>query len=324
MGIPAERSSIAGSLSWDAGCWSPSREAGLLVDQHKCVYWFCLPTFPACLSPWSLINLSIQFRCVLLLISLVLVVCHVIIYPVFSPILCSSSFEIVFGCLFLVYSSVFNIDHNLTIVLFGSSAAVQFRYDNVLLGDIGNVKKSWFVPLHKKISGHHVSVINMIGLHETALDLDQLTGQLVNENEIIAFIFVVRSSQLTDADKMGIDWLRRVFGDRVLQFVLILFTYESEEESDSIIDDLKKNSALEHLLKECGGRYHTCSKDMNKQSEMRDLMKRIERLLIDNEQRRYTSEMYNTAIREREDLQRTCQSKKRIFGFLMYLMFIYC
>ncbi|ROI60074.1 Interferon-induced very large GTPase 1 [Anabarilius grahami] len=151
----------------------------------------------------------------------------------------------------------------------------------------------------------------MIGLHETALDLDQLTGQLVNENEIIAFIFVVRSSQLTDADKMGIEWLRRVFGDRVLQFALILFTYESEEESDSIIDDLKKNSALEHLLKECGGRYHTCSKDMNKQSEMRDLMKRIERLLIDNEQRCYTSEMYNTAIREREDQQRTCQKQNK-------------
>lgn len=208
-------------------------------------------------------------------------------------------------------------------MVFGSSAAVQFQYDNILLGemqeDIGNVEISWTIPLQMKISGHHVSVINMIGLHETTLDLDQLPGQPVNENEIIAFIFVVQSSQLTDADKMGIDWLRRVFGDRVLQFVLILFTYDSEEESDSIIDDLKKNSALEHLLKECGGRYHICSKDMNKQSEMRDLMKRIERLLIDNEQRRYTSEMYNTAIREREDLQRTRQSKKRNFGFLMYL-----
>ncbi|KAK9976476.1 hypothetical protein ABG768_021681 [Culter alburnus] len=186
------------------------------------------------------------------------------------------------------------MNHNLTIVVFGSSAAVQFQYDNILLGeiqeDIGNVEISWTIPLQMKISGHHISVIKMIGLHETTLDLDH---------------------QLTDADKMGIDWLRRVFGDRVLQFVLILFTYDSEEESDSIIDDLKKNSALEHLLKECGGRYHICSKDMNKQSEMRDLMKRIERLLIDNEQRRYTSEMYNTAIREREDLQRTRQKQHK-------------
>ncbi|XP_077083035.1 interferon-induced very large GTPase 1-like [Siphateles boraxobius] len=149
----------------------------------------------------------------------------------------------------------------------------------------------------------------MIGLHETALDLDPLTGQLVSENKIISFIFVVRLGQLTDADKMGIKWLQRVFGVRVLQFVMILFTYESEEESDSIIDDLKKNSALERLLKKCGGRYHTCSKNMTKQSEMRDLMDRIEHLFIDNEQRCYTSEMYNTALSKREDVQdRTCQS----------------
>ncbi|XP_058617127.1 interferon-induced very large GTPase 1-like [Onychostoma macrolepis] len=199
------------------------------------------------------------------------------------------------------------MDHPLTIVFFGNSAAVQFQHDNYLLGEIQpnieNVAISRTVLLQMKKSGHHVSVISLIGLHETALNLDSLTDQLVNENEIIAFIFVVRLGQLTDADKMGLEWLQRVFGDRVLQFVMILFTYESEEESDSIIDDLKKNSALERLIKKCGGRYHTCSKNMNNQSEMRDLMNRIEQLFTDNKQQCYTSEMYNTALRERGDLQ---------------------
>ncbi|XP_051766896.1 interferon-induced very large GTPase 1-like [Ctenopharyngodon idella] len=205
------------------------------------------------------------------------------------------------------------MDHNLTIVLFGNSAAVQLQHDNILLGelqaDIENVEISRTVPLQMKISGRCVSVINMIGLHETAIDLDLLTGQLVNEKEIISFIFVVRLGQLTDADKMGIEWLQRVFGDRVLPFVIILFTYENEEESDSIIDDLKKNYALEQLLQKCGRRYHTCSKTMNNQSEMRDLMNRIEHLFTENNQQCYTSEIYKTALREREDVQdRTCQS----------------
>ncbi|KAF4097910.1 interferon-induced very large GTPase 1-like [Onychostoma macrolepis] len=205
------------------------------------------------------------------------------------------------------------MDHPLTIVFFGNSAAVQFQHDNYLLGEIQpnieNVAVSRTVLLQMKKSGHRVSVISLIGLHETALDLDSLTDQLVNENEIIAFIFVVRLGQLTDADKMGLEWLQSVFGDRVLQFVMILFTYESEEESDSIIDDLKKNSSLERLIKKCGGRYHTCSKNMNNQSEMRDLMNRIEHLFTDNKQQFYTGEMYNTALRERGDLQnRTSQS----------------
>ncbi len=210
---------------------------------------------------------------------------------------------------------MFILDHSLTIVLFGNSASVQFQCDNILLGEIQpnieNAAVSKTVPLQMKKSGHHVSVINLIGLQETALDLHPLTSQLVNENKIITFIFVVRLGQLTDADKMGLEWLQRLFDDRVLQFVMILFTYESQEESDSIIDDLKKNSALERLLEKCGGRYHTCSKNMNNQSEITDLMNRIELLFIENEQQCYTSKMYKTALREREDLQnRTCQRGK--------------
>ncbi|XP_052446836.1 interferon-induced very large GTPase 1-like [Carassius gibelio] len=200
------------------------------------------------------------------------------------------------------------MDHPLTIVFFGNSAAVQFQHDNFLLGEIQpnieNVVIPRTVPLQLKKSGRDVSVISLIGLHETALDLDSLTGQLVNENEIIAFIFVVRLGQLTDADKMGLEWLQRVFGDEVLQFVMILFTYECEEESDSIIDDLKKNSALERLIEKCAGRYLTCSKNMNNQSEMRDLMNRIENLFTDNNLQSYTSEMYTA-----KDLQNgTCRS----------------
>ncbi|KAK2907173.1 hypothetical protein Q8A67_006158 [Cirrhinus molitorella] len=200
-----------------------------------------------------------------------------------------------------------SVGHCLTIVFFGNSAAVQFQHDNILLGEIQpnieNVAIPMTVPLQMKISGCRVSVINLIGLHETALDLHPPTDQLVNENEIIAFVFVVRVGQLTDADKMGIEWLQKVFGDRVLQFVMILFTYESQEESDSIIDDLKKNSALERLLKKCGGRYHTCSKNMNSQSEIKYLLNKIEQLFINNKEQRYTSEMYKTALRERPDLQ---------------------
>ncbi|RXN06449.1 interferon-induced very large GTPase 1-like protein [Labeo rohita] len=213
-----------------------------------------------------------------------------------------------------------SVGHRFTIVLFGNSAAVQFQHDNILLGEIQpnieNVAISMTVPSELKISGHCVSVINLIGLHETAVDLHPLTGQLVNENEIIAFIFVVRLGRLTDADKMGLEWLQRVFGDRVLQFVMILFTYESQEESDSIIDDLKKNSALDRLIEKCGERYHTCSKNMNNLSEIKDLTNRIEQLFIENEQQCYTSEMYNNALGERPDLQnedlqnRTCPSGK--------------
>ncbi|XP_051569317.1 LOW QUALITY PROTEIN: interferon-induced very large GTPase 1-like [Myxocyprinus asiaticus] len=213
------------------------------------------------------------------------------------------------------YKSFRSMDHevpNLSIVFFGNSVAVQFGHENILLGEeqrfLENKETSMNVHLKRKIPDHYFSVINMIGVPDTELNMDTvnpLIGHLVNETEIYAFIFVVRLGQLTDSDKMGIEWLQRVFGDRVLQFLMILFTYEKEEECDSIINDLKKNTFLEQLLEKCEGGYHTCSKIMNNQSEMRELMKKIDQLFIKNKLEFYTSEMYNTQLREKEDMQKS-------------------
>ncbi|KAK2915761.1 hypothetical protein Q8A67_000135 [Cirrhinus molitorella] len=202
---------------------------------------------------------------------------------------------------------------HLTIVITGNSSSVQFGHENILLGEkhpnVENEEISRIVPVQRKISDHPISVITMTGLHETD-SVDHLIDQLVNKHEIHVFIFVVRLGQLTDADKMGLDWLQRVFGDKVLQFVMILFTYENEKECDTIIDDLKKNPVLEQLLEKCGGRYQTCNNMMNNQSEMRDLMSKMNCLFNETQQQCYTREMYNTALRQREDLENSGHKSK--------------
>ncbi|MCJ8749353.1 hypothetical protein PDJAM_G00175350 [Pangasius djambal] len=90
---------------------------------------------------------------------------------------------------------------------------------------------------------------------------------------------------------------------------MILFTYEREEECDTIIDDLKNNTVLEQLMKKCGGRYCTCSKSMNNQSEMRTLLEKIDHLFSENNQRCYTAEIYNTELKFEEHQQDTGRQK---------------
>ncbi|RXN19658.1 interferon-induced very large GTPase 1-like protein [Labeo rohita] len=143
----------------------------------------------------------------------------------------------------------------------------------------------------------------MTGIHETD-SVDPRIDQLVFENEIHAFILVVRLGQLTDADKLGIEWLQRVFGDQVLQFVMILFTYETEEECDTIIDDLKNKIVLEQLLEKCEGRYQTCNKMMNNQTEMKALINKIEHQFNENKQQCYTGEMYNRVLKRQNIFQK--------------------
>ncbi|XP_065133754.1 interferon-induced very large GTPase 1-like [Paramisgurnus dabryanus] len=196
---------------------------------------------------------------------------------------------------------------NQTFVLFGNSTSVQFNHGNILLGEVPplkHVQLSRIDPIQMKISERHVSVINMIDFTEHHIDsVDNLTGQLMQDNKICAFIFVLHLGQLTDADKMCLEWLQSVFGDQVLKFLMILFTYERKEEFDYIINDLMKNTVLEELMKKCRGRYHTCSKTMNNQSEIRELMKKIDHLSNENQRQCYTGEMYNTQLRKAENLK---------------------
>ncbi|XP_073675260.1 interferon-induced very large GTPase 1-like [Garra rufa] len=199
---------------------------------------------------------------------------------------------------------------NLTIALFGNSAYIQLGHENILLGEklnVENADTSRIIPLQRNISEHSVSVINMTGLNK-AENMDHVIDQLIIENEIHVFIFVVRLDQLTDADIMDLELLQRKFGDTVLQFVMLLFTYESEEECDTIIDDLKKNPVLEQLLGKCGERYQTCNKLMNNQSEMRELMNKIERLFKENQQQCYTREVFNKALQSEDLTNSECKS----------------
>lgn len=205
---------------------------------------------------------------------------------------------------------MFTLGHEspLTVVVFGNSTSVQFEPGNFLLGEekpcFKTTELSKIVPSQREIAEHHISVINIIDLHESLLKLpstDHDINQLVNENKIHVFIFVVRLDQLTDADKMGLKWLQSAFGDKVLQYVMILFTYETEEKCDTIIDDLKNNTVLQQLLEKCGGRYQTCNKMMNNQSEMRDLMNQIEHLFNENQQQCYTGERQERKYLEKKE-----------------------
>ncbi|XP_039543517.1 interferon-induced very large GTPase 1-like isoform X2 [Pimephales promelas] len=199
-----------------------------------------------------------------------------------------------------------------TVVVFGNSASVQYNAENILLGKenpFRTVKTSRIGPVLKEISEHLVFLIDILDLHKTD-SVDHLIDQ---QNEIHAFIFVVRLGQLTNDDQMVLEWLQRAFGDKVLQFVMILFTYEREEECATIIDDLKKNPVLEKLLEKCGGRLHTCNKRMHNHLEMRELMNKIELLFNENKQQRYTGEMYNAVLKQREGLQK-CQSQSDCFS----------
>ncbi|XP_066530083.1 interferon-induced very large GTPase 1-like [Hoplias malabaricus] len=200
---------------------------------------------------------------------------------------------------------------DLTVVVFGNSSAVDFGTENILLGPnkpaVDAVDFSLTPTKRSNVSGRNVSIVNVLDLQDSELylDLDSVNRAIacfLGENEFHAFVFVLQLRMLTDADKVGLEWLQRMFGESVLPFVMILFTYENDEH-DTIIDDLKNNPVLEQLLQKCGDRYKTCSKGMSNQSEIKAILEEIDYILSENKQRCYTADLYHRAANLRENLQ---------------------
>ncbi|TRY81617.1 hypothetical protein DNTS_001931 [Danionella cerebrum] len=221
-------------------------------------------------------------------------------------------------------SSLELIFPNMTIVITGNSSALHFGQKNLLLGYIqAHLKtKARIVPVERTISDHQVSVINLIDLHKTE-DVDPSIGQLIKEKEIHAFIVVVRLGQLTDADKMSFDWLQRVFGDKALQLSLLLLTYDTEDECDSVIDALNKNTVLEQLVEKCGGRYYLCNKMMKDVSEMKGLMRKIEDVFFENQKLCFGKDFYyalllqSQAVKSEEGQTSTVKPKAQMSFILL-------
>lgn len=204
----------------------------------------------------------------------------------------------------------------LTLVLFGKTSAINFGNENVLLGPEHVHPTQVTSPLKIIISGRHLSVVDMMDLQENELQLDlvdQIAGDLVRENNIHAFILVLELDDITQSDELRFDWLERQFGHDVLPYTMILFTYDSEEDSDSIIENLMKNSVIEQLTTICSGRYHTCSKSMNNQVELKSLLEKIYLMVPKNLQPCYTAEMYNMVQKLRKD-KTVVDSKRQLAG----------
>ncbi|KAI5087551.1 up-regulator of cell proliferation isoform X1, partial [Silurus meridionalis] len=206
-----------------------------------------------------------------------------------------------------------------TLVMFGNTSAVQLGDKNLLFGAEPVPSDQAHISRKVKVSGCELSVLNILDLHEGDLYLDHvdhITSQLVTENNIHCFIFVLKLGHFTDDDKMGLEWLEGTFGEHALSFVMILFTYEREEECDTIIDDLKYNTVLEQLMKKCGDRYCTCSKSMNNQSEIRTMLKKIKHLVSENNRCCYTAQINNqlpstTNFKQQQDMERNTHGQNK-------------
>ncbi|KAM9858458.1 uncharacterized protein ACBR49_020462 [Aulostomus maculatus] len=142
-------------------------------------------------------------------------------------------------------------------------------------------KSSACVKVMGEVCGRRVSLVELPALYgkspQGVMELSNTCISLCEPEGVHAFILVLRVGPPTDEDKKELEIIKDTFSSRVNDFIVSLFTLDSDITAPDVVQPLKKNSEIQEFLRSCGGRYVVLNiKERQQISEVLDTVDRME------------------------------------------------
>uniref|UniRef100_A0A671UH57 AIG1-type G domain-containing protein n=1 Tax=Sparus aurata TaxID=8175 RepID=A0A671UH57_SPAAU len=137
---------------------------------------------------------------------------------------------------------------------------------------------------------------------------------LCDPEGVHAFILVLPVGPLTDEDKSELKTIQNTFSSPVNDFIMILFTVESDPTAPAVVNFVRNNGDIQEFLQSCGGRYVVLNiKDKQQIPELLDTVDKMKLRPNKDKLCSYTTETFAFAqiekIRKQEENITTLQAE---------------
>ncbi|XP_016100270.1 GTPase IMAP family member 2-like [Sinocyclocheilus grahami] len=149
-----------------------------------------------------------------------------------------------------------------------------------------------------------ISIIDTPGLQDTSANENEVKAEIKKCMRMSTpgphvFLLVIRVDvRLTEEVKNTVKWIQENFGENSARHTIIVFTH-ADSLHKPLKEHIEESQDLRQFVMTCGGRYHPFNnEDRNNQAQVNELVDKMDELVIRNEGRHYTDEMFNEAQRK--------------------------
>ncbi|XP_073721243.1 uncharacterized protein [Misgurnus anguillicaudatus] len=171
-----------------------------------------------------------------------------------------------------------------------------------------------------------ISVTDTPGLSNTSISNEELTSEIRKCIEMSTpgphvFLLVIKVGRFTEEELKTLKWIQENFGEAAAQYTIILFTHVDLLNRKTLEDFIEESPEIEALIEKCGGRYQAFNnQDKNDQTQVTELLQKIDKMVNINGKKYYTTEIYKQA--QRRILMQTIKDiglKAAIYGGTLVL-----